>query len=132
MDGRQDMQVEGYGDGGRYGYRQHGKKRRRHGDTGAACRAGSALVGVMTRRRRVIGMPAWCDMFAMWAQINNVRIGGHCFVVMIRLRRNRQRRAQGHRCGSEAMKWHRQQRDPDDHNFKNGFHELILAYARVS
>ena len=89
MDGRQDMQVEGYGDGGRYGYRQHGKKRRRHGDTGAACRASSALVGVM-HRRGMIGMPAWCGMLAMSMHINNVCIVvGPCFVVMIMLRRNR-------------------------------------------
>jgi len=40
-------------------------------------------------RRGMIGMPAWCGMFAMSMHINNVCIVGHCFVVMIMLRRNR-------------------------------------------
>lgn len=57
-------------------------------------------------------------------------IVGHRFVVVVVLCRGRQRRAQGHRCGSEALERHRQQRHPDDQDFKDGFHATILAQPK--
>ena len=73
-----------------------------------------------------------CSMTIMCVDIGRAPIVGHPIVVMIVQRRSWQRRACGHCCGSETVERYRQQRDPDDQDFQNGFHAPILAYARVS
>lgn len=60
------------------------------------------------------------------------RTGRRCVVVVVIVPcRGRRRRAEGHRCGGEALKRHRQQRHPDDQDFQEGFHAAILAWAKV-
>ena len=83
------------------------------------------------RRGGVIGMSIRCSVLIVLMHIGHVSVVGHCLMVMIMLAGSRHRRAQGHRCGSEAVERHRQQRDPDDQDFQDGFHAAILAYARV-
>lgn len=78
----------------------------------------------------MFGMRLRCSVLIVLMHIGHVSVG-HCLMVMIELCGSRHWRARGHRCGSEAVERHRQQRDPDDQDFQNSFHAAILAYARV-
>ena len=83
------------------------------------------------RCRGIIGMCVRCNVLIVSMHIGRVRIVDQPLVAMIVLCSSRHRRAQGHRCGSEAMERHRQQRDPDNQDFQDVYHAAILAYASV-
>lgn len=78
----------------------------------------------------IIGLHVRYDLVVACVNVGRVVVG-HRLVVVILLRRNRRRRAQGHRCGSEALHGHRQQRHPDNQHFQQVFHRAILAHAKV-
>ena len=81
----------------------------------------------------MIGLHAHAQsgMLIICMNIGRVGIVGHRCVVVIMLCCSRRRRTKGHRRGSEALKRHRQQRNPDDQDSQYGIHERILAHAKV-
>ena len=80
----------------------------------------------------MIGMHVRSRQRIMHMGTGSASIVSHRFVVVVVvvLCRGRQWRAQGHRCGSEALERHRQQRHPDDQDFEDGFHAKILAQPK--
>jgi hypothetical protein len=132
VDRRQDVMVEGDGYGGRHGYRQNGKERWDHRCACAATCTGRTLSGVMVRRWVMIILHDGRSMRVMCDGIGRVAVLGHRLMIVIVLCCSRGLRTEGHRCGSEALDRHRQQDHPNDHDFQDGFHAAILAYATVS
>lgn len=86
----------------------------------------------MMRRRVMIGLHVRSDMLLMCMRSGRVGIVAHRLVIMVVLCHCRCRRTEGHRRGSEALKRHRQQRDPHDQKFQDGFHAVILAYENAA
>jgi len=131
VDRRQELLVEGNGDGGGCGYRRDGNERRCHRHASAARRTGGTLAGLMMRRGMMVGLHVRTGMLVMKVSSGHVGIVSHRFMV-VTVQCRRWRHTEGHRRGSEALERHRQQRHPDDQDSQDGFHAPILAYAKVS
>jgi hypothetical protein len=86
----------------------------------------------MMMRWMMIGLHSRSGMPIICVNMGRVAIVGQRCVVVIMLCCSRRRRTEGHRRGSEAMKRHRQQRNPDDQDSQHGIHAPILAHAKVS
>lgn len=78
----------------------------------------------------MIGLHIRCFLVVVCVNVGHVVDHGLVVVVMV-LRRSRYRRAQRHRRESEALQGHRQQRQPNNQDFQQVFHEAILAHAKV-
>jgi hypothetical protein len=74
----------------------------------------------------MIGLHVRSCMLVIGMSIGHAGIVRHRFVVVIVLC-CRGWHTDEHRCGREALERHGQQRDPDDQDFQDGFHAVILA-----